>query len=128
MKFEDMFQDRRWSEKKETLLEAADWACAECGLDVDEDGVHICFFPRGVLLWDYPDRAFKVLCSTHRRHRKEFEHQLRDILPEFTTVDLGVFLDILDHLRSTESRERSRAMEELRGVIKRSRESAWSTQ
>jgi len=119
MTFEQMFRDRRWHERKKALLEAAGSLCEECKLDVDEDGVHICFYPKGQMVWEYSLRAFKVLCPTHRRERTAFERQLRDKLPDFTTVDLGVFLDVLERLLALEPAQRSRAMEELRASANR---------
>jgi hypothetical protein len=119
MTFDQMFRDQRWDARKLNLLEAAGWACQECGLRVGEEGIHICFYPKGKMVWDYPSKAFKVLCAAHRQERAAFERQLRDALPAFTTNELGKLLDLLDELRAVPPEERLHTLDDLRAIIKR---------
>jgi hypothetical protein len=117
-----MFRDPRWHEREKALLDATGWACVECNDPVEARGVHVCVYPKGKKLWDYPARAFKVLCQAHREERISYERQLKDLLPEFDGSELGVFVDALDRLRSLPVVERPRAMEEFRAAVGRGSE------
>ena len=125
MTFEEMFRDSRWEDLKSELLGEAEWTCEECEAAANEDSVHICYYPKKKVLWEFPRDSFKVLCLAHKAERAGFERDLRASLSAFTTADLGVFLDVLDELRGQDDADRSRSMETLRGLVKGSRSSGW---
>jgi hypothetical protein len=121
MTFEQMFRDQRWADRKRSLLQAAGWACQECSAPVEDDGVHVCFYPKGKMVWDYPSKAFKVLCEPHRKERADFERQVRETLPAFATDEIGKLLDLLDEMRVTPPDDRLHVWDELRATVKRER-------
>lgn len=114
-----MFNDSRWLKRRDELLAAADWTCQECSADVEAEGVHVCYYPKGQLLWEYPDALFRVLCPDCRARRRHLERELKEMLPSFPSSELGVFVDLLEKLQEFEPPERARAMEELRAAIKK---------
>lgn len=58
----EKLKDPRWQKRRLQLLEAAGWACEECGVKEKELHVHHGCYGRGVEPWEYANVTMHVLC------------------------------------------------------------------
>jgi len=115
------FQDQRWLDKREELLRRANYICEYCGeYDVDAQ-VHICYYPRGKRLWEFPEDAYKCYCPQHRTERQNAEDALRVVLAKFVTDDLDRIHLAIKELSDFPENKRSQFAEQLRNDIKKQR-------
>lgn len=66
--YSEKLKDPRWQKKRLQLLESAWFMCESCGDTEQTLHVHHGYYEKNLDPWDYPDRAYLVLCS--RCHEK----------------------------------------------------------
>lgn len=62
--YSQKLRDPRWQRRRLEVLEAAKFACSDCGGHQEELHVHHRRYRRGVNPWEYPDHELEVLCKT----------------------------------------------------------------
>ena len=110
--FAAKFKDPRWLRRREEIIAAADYQCQDCGAtDTDALDVHICYFEQGREPWEYPDEAYRCVCTEDRAIRRPLEKELRQIFARFTSSELDAVYRALRRLLQVEAGQRSVAME-----------------
>ena len=96
--FADKFQDRRWIEKRDQIIEAANFECEDCGSSEEELQVHVCFYEKGKEPWELDEVAYKCLCPPDREKRSMLEQNIRKILAVFRIENLESLMNALEYL------------------------------
>lgn len=63
----EKLQDPRWQKKRLEIFERDKFACRDCGETSERLEIHHEYYISKREPWDYPDEAFKTLCSTCHR-------------------------------------------------------------
>jgi hypothetical protein len=111
--FKEKLRDERWISRRDQLLEAAENICEDCNEFSSKAQVHICYYPKGLEPWDYPNEAFHVYCPEHRAQREQNETTMRETLARFTTAELDSLERALSHLVAIPLSERGGCAERL---------------
>jgi hypothetical protein len=111
--FKDKFRDARWISCRDQLLKTAESICEDCDEFSSESQVHICYYPKGLEPWDFPNEAFHVYCPEHRSQREQIETTIRETLARFTSTELDALGRALSHLAAIPLSERGGCAERL---------------
>jgi hypothetical protein len=80
------FKDPRWQKKRLELLQKAGWTCEVCEAKDSELNIHHRFYSKKSSgPWDYPDKAFSVLCKTC--------HKKVSVFWKWFRINCGLHLD-----------------------------------
>lgn len=85
--YSELLKDPRWQKKRLEALQAAEWACQDCGCD--ERTLHVHHLRYGSTPWDVELRDLRTLCETCHDTRHATLHNLtKEILPYLDKLDL----------------------------------------
>lgn len=61
--YSELLRDPRWQKKRLEIMQRDDFACIECGDSESTLNVHHCYYQKGRMPWDYPDKSLITLCE-----------------------------------------------------------------
>lgn len=78
MNYNEQLKDKRWSNKRNKILERDDYNCVYCGSN-ESLNVHHQYYIKGNLAWNYPNTALITLCNKcHKKWHDSHEIEIRD--------------------------------------------------
>jgi hypothetical protein len=86
--FWEAYRDPRWQRKRLAVMEAADFACEECGAEDKTLNVHHTYYLKGHKPWEYDDDSLKCLCEECHEERHGIADELKTVLSELASVEL----------------------------------------
>jgi hypothetical protein len=110
--FRDKFDSPRWVEKRNIVLERADYVCEGCGANSDLQ-VHICYWIKDLEPWDLPDDAYKCYCIDCRSERKTLESDIRVLFAAFSLCELEAWHRAINELAGIRSASRGPSVERM---------------
>ena len=60
--YSEKLRDQRWSDKRDTVKDKANYMCQDCGSEKSLE-VHHCYYKYGLEPWQYPIDSLKCFCS-----------------------------------------------------------------
>lgn len=92
--YSEKLRDQRWSDKRDTVKDKANYKCQDCGSEKSLE-VHHCFYKFGLEPWQYPIDSLRCLCSNCHEIRGKTEMELRARMADLTTQDLKLMSDFI---------------------------------
>jgi hypothetical protein len=100
--YADKLRDVRWQRKRLKLLELANWICQECGADDHRSlDVHHSYYKTGLDPWDYPQKAYRVVCTDCHDKRTESEHRLLRSVQSMNCTELAYLSEAFETNRNS---------------------------
>jgi len=85
-----------WQKKRLELMNLASFWCQQCYSDFRQLHVHHSYYQKGLLLWEYPNDAYQVLCEICHPKRDEAEKRLLRSLHHAEIEELNGLADLFD--------------------------------
>lgn len=95
------FKDPRWQKKRLEILELCEFTCESCGDDDKTLNVHHLYYEKNKDPWEYPEKAYSVLCENC--HSEWHENKLlldKNIGPTQENISL-----LIGYAKAIEQRE-----------------------
>lgn len=80
MKYSDQLRDPRWQRKRLEIMEAADFACENCGGTDKMLAVHHRLYVKGRKAWEYERELLECLCEDCHQEKHRLQHELNALL------------------------------------------------
>ncbi len=78
--YSEKLRDPRWQRRRLEILDRAEFACEECGVEGERLQVHHKAYRSGVEPWEYEDSELIALCGGCHSDRHEVDQILRKII------------------------------------------------
>lgn len=78
--FKEQWKDPRWQKKRLEVLDAAGWACNNCGDTGTTLNVHHKRYLKGRSVWDYDNDLLEVLCEPCHEEHHEADRRITELL------------------------------------------------
>lgn len=87
----ELLRDPRWQKRRLSVLEAAEFKCANCGSATETLHVHHINYTKGAKPWDYPDDKLRCLCESCHENVSLAIPVMRDVMSKLP-------VEVLDQL------------------------------
>jgi hypothetical protein len=77
--FWEAYRDPRWQRKRLAVMEAAGFACEQCGTTDKTLNVHHRHYTKGAKPWEYADDELRCLCERCHEYRTRCDAELRKL-------------------------------------------------
>lgn len=93
--FWEKYKDPRWQKKRLEVMQAAGFACQNCGDTTSTLNVHHSIYYRDKSPWEYTNNLLRCLCESCHEDIEELTHDLRVSFARLTGDQQVIIFDIV---------------------------------